>query len=116
MSSGPFKIAKYQDDKGVVRPIRIQPETITEDNPEADGSIVPDRGFVFARSRKRGYGTYARTVTLSRVVGTGANTAQKYQSVPILTQTAYESLAEGETFAYNGVDWTVAYKTPERRR
>ena len=114
MSSGPFVILGYECDNGDVRPIRVQPETETVQNTEATGSVAG--AFVFAKRKSKGYGTFARQVVLSQTVGLLNNTAKKYISLPVFTKAAYDDLAPGMDFEYNGDTWKVASLQPERSR
>ena len=114
MSSGPFTTAKYVTNEGDIRPIRVQPETITEDNPQGTGNI--EGSFVFAKKRDKGYGTFARGVVLYRTVGTGDDATRKYQSIPIFTQVAWSTLKEEDEVAYAGKTWKIASKYQERIR
>lgn len=112
--AGKFTIAAYERDDDSVGPIRVQPETITSWNPEATGSL--EGYFISARGSKKSYGVHARTVTLTRAVGSGAayNAATVSVTVPILTKDAWDALSAGQTLAYNGVtDWIVAGTSSE---
>lgn len=107
--AGKFTIAAYEREDDSVGPIRVQPETITPWNPEAAGSLTGY--YISARGSKKSYGVHARSVTLTREVGSGAayNAATVSVVVPILTKDAWTALAAGQTLAYNGItDWKVA--------
>lgn len=113
MSAGPFLISKYETDDGPIRPIRIQPETLTvADNAEpAAGS---DGAFVKISGSKRSYGVHPRYLTLSRSVGSADyGSAKAYARIVILTPAAHDAAVVGATVAYAGVDWIIASKTDE---
>ena len=114
MSSGPFVVLGYECDNGDVRPIRVQEETETVQNPGATGSVAGS--FVFAKRKDKGYGTFARQVVLSRTVGLLSDTAKKYISLPVFTPAAWDDLAFGQDFEYNGQTWKVAGLIKERNR
>lgn len=113
MSAGPFILSKYETDGGDIRPIRIQPETLTvgDNDPPAAGADGP---FVKISGSKRSYGLHPRKVTLSRQVGSADyGVAKSYARVVMLTPTAYGEAVIGSTVAYAGVDWIIASKTDE---
>lgn len=115
--AGRFLIAKYETDDGVIRPIRIQPETIIPENPEPAGGITNDT-YIRVSGSKRAYGFKARFVTLSRQVGTvdDYSGATVYARVPVLLASALILLVKGATIAYQGVDWTIVSKSKESNR
>lgn len=115
--AGKFTIAGYERADGTTGPIRVQPETITSWNPEAAGSKTGL--YVKARGSKRSYGTIARSVTLTREVGSGAayNAATVSVTVPVFTKAAWDALSAGQTLAYQGVsDWKVAGTNSEESK
>lgn len=115
--AGKFTIAGYERNDGTTGPIRVQPETITAWNAEAPGSKTGL--YVKARGSKRAYGTVARSVTLTRAIGSGEafNAATVSVIVPVLTKAAWDALAAGQTLAYNGVnDWKVAGTNAEESK
>lgn len=117
MSAGKFIIAAYERDDGTVGPIRVQPETVTPWNAQAAGSKTGY--YIRARGSKRAYGVMARSVTLTRSVGSGEayNAATVSLTVPVFTKAAWEALAAGQTIAYNGVtDWVVAGTNSEQSK
>lgn len=108
--------AKYEADSGEIHPIRVQPETVFEENPQPTGGVTEDQ-FVRARGSARKYGILARSVTLSRVIGSGDyGQARVYSRVPIFTATALDSLVTGSTVVYQGLDWVVGEKRGESIR
>lgn len=117
MSAGRFIIANYEREDGTNGPIRIQPETVTSWNPQATGSRVGY--FVQARGSKRRYGVSARSVTLTRAVGSGGdyNSATVSVRVPVLTKTAWNALSAGQVVDYVGLtDWVVAGTNAEESK
>ena len=116
MSSGAFVTAKYETDRLDVAPIRVQPESITTWNPETTGTVTSDQ--VRATGGKRKIGRLARSVTLKRFVGPVTEGVQAFLQtrIPIFTVTGFDALTDGDTVAYQGNDWFVAYKTGESGR
>lgn len=108
MSSGPFIRSKYTDGNGNTRPIRIQPETVSDWNPvpadPASGEPVRVSGG------KRQIGRKARSVTLVQGVGpvTDGYQARKTTTLPVLTQAAWDALTPGQAVAYADETWEVA--------
>lgn len=116
MSAGPFLLSKYETDDAEIRPIRIQPETLTvaDNDPPAGGA---NGAFVKISGSKRSYGIHPRKLTLSRTVGTADyGVAKTYARVVMLTKAAYDDAVIGSTVAYAGVDWVIASKTDETVR
>jgi hypothetical protein len=113
MSSGNFITSRYEDDQLTIRPIRIQPETITTVNVAAAGTVGGDQVRVSGGNRR--IGRKARSVTLKRFVGpvTEGVQAFKLTTIPILTFSVWDSLTNGASFDYDGATWFVAYKTKE---
>jgi hypothetical protein len=107
--AGKFIIANYQRDDDTIGPIRVQPESVTTWNVQATGAKTGY--YIKARGSKKAYGIHARTVTLTRAVGSGEayNAATVSLTVPVFTKAAWEALSAGQVVAYNGVtDWVVA--------
>lgn len=116
MSDGPFLKTRYEDDDAGVRPILVQPESITTWNPAATGSITGDMLRV-SGSNKR-IGRRARSVTLKRLVGPVTEGAQAFKltTIPVLTPAGYAAISPGSDVEYNGETWVVATKTKEGGR
>lgn len=119
MSIGAFSVASYEADSGETHPIRVQPESIGDTNPQG-AAIVSSIKFRRGGSRRR-YGNFARFITLGRLIGaTGADSASYsagtvYAKVTVFTKDAYEQLVVGAAYAYGGKsDWTIRTKTDER--
>lgn len=115
---GPFELSKYESDNGKVYPIRIQPETKTDWNPEPTGGVTEDL-FAHAKFSGKKYGVFARSVTLSTTIGTGTGpfvTGSVNARVPVLSKAGFDALALGSTVLYQGVSFTVAAKHAERVR
>jgi len=115
--AGRFITGKYEADSGEVHPVRIQPETLFGTNTEAVGGITVDQRVRVSGS-KRAYGLKARSITLSRAIGTSANYTGGtiYARIPWLDPATWEALAVGSTEPYQGVDWIVASKSAESNR
>lgn len=106
--AGPYLAgAVYEADSGEIHPIRVQPETVFDENPQPAGGAT-EKQFVKARGSRKKYGIHARTVSLSRVVGTGDyGTAKVHTRVPVFTAAALDAFVYGSTIVYQGVDWVV---------
>lgn len=122
MSTGQFQTFKYQTSETAPRilPIRLQPETISADNPEPAGGLTGSQRVHSTGASRRSYGIHCRYMTISRKVGTatgpytGGSVSAK---IPILTEAAVAALPVGSTVEYAGVtDWEVASHTPETIR
>ena len=112
-----FIISKYERDDGTVAPIRIKQTTITTVNVVPAGNRVGE--FARAGGSTRQYGTVARQITLSRAIGDGTpyGSATVSVTIPILSRSVYEAIADGATFAYNDkTDWVVAGQRGEARK
>jgi hypothetical protein len=113
--AGPFGIFKYETNDGDTYPIRLQPETVTAENPEGTGALAD--GFVSARKSRRAYGRHARFLTLARTVGSADyGSAKTYARMPVLTKAAWDDFLVATTIAYQGVDWEIVSKTDESLR
>lgn len=115
--AGKFTIAGYERNDDTVGPIRVQPETITSWNPEAAGTSTGY--YIRARGSKRAYGILARSVTLTREIGTGAayNAGTVSVRVPVFTKETWDGLSAGQTLTYNGItDWKVAGTNAEESK
>lgn len=116
MSAGRFnKTAKYETLEATVRPIKVQPETITAWNPEPTGTS--SGAFVRVGGSRRKYGTTAR---LARFEWQGAPPAgydiRGTIVLPILTTAAFNGLTFGTDYAYQGGALRLLGRTPERSR
>lgn len=124
MSAGSPITAKYQDGNGVVRPIRIQPETLTLTlngvaNDETADPLVSGVPSAKVSGGRRSIGVNARLV---RFIITAATPPPGYKagspiSLPVLTPTSFAAYSRGQTGTYNlnGTDYDIAFvgKTPE---
>lgn len=116
MSAGPFLLSKYATDAGAIHPIRIQPETATDDNAAPDGG-AGNLPFVKISGSRRSYGIHPRKITLSKTVGEADyDTAKAYAKLTVLTLAAFNAYVIGSTIAYQGTDWIIASKTSETIR
>lgn len=115
MSSGPFQSTKYEDNQGIIHPIRVQPEGAAINGTPPAGAIDSNVSAQVGGSR-RSYGCHARGVRLVRTVGTAPNTFKRYNFYPVLTATAWNAIAKGATFTIDGVEWTVQDTVPEKLR
>ncbi len=115
--AGRYKKAKYETDDGNIHPIRVQPETVTTENPEPTGGITNDP-YVRVSGSKRAYGIKARHATYALQIGDDApyNGGSVYARVPYLLASALIALNIGSTITYQGKAWTVISKTNESNR
>lgn len=120
MSAGPFTISRYLADDASVRPIRIQPETLSATlgaaNAAPAGAVTVNQ-FAAARKNRRAYGMGARAVRVrfTAAVPSGYGTNQVL-SIPILTPTVYNGISVGTTGTYLGSAVIVVGKTSESSR
>lgn len=115
MSSGPFVTTKYEDDQGLIHPIRVQPEGAAINGTPPAGNIDTNVSAQVGGSR-RSYGCHARGVRLVRTVGTAPNTFKRYNFYPVLTPTAFGSITKGQEFTIDGTAWTVQDTVNEKLR
>lgn len=106
--AGRFLKAKYESDSGVVYNIRIQPETVFDENLEPTGAVT-GKGTFRVTGSKRAYGMKARYVTLARSVGTDADYSGGtiYARIPVLKKASVDTLVTGSTVTYQDVAWVV---------
>lgn len=118
MSSGPFSIVSYQSDSGVVHPVRVQPETITETNPV--GAARTSEQYFYATSSRRRFGSFARFITIGLKVGVVAEgggpfaEAKVYAHIVVFTEDVYKLMKVGDDFVYQGKSFQIVTKHPER--
>lgn len=106
--------AKYEDDKGIVHPIRISSAFYTAAGTPPTGDIDSEiKAKIYKSDREFGLG--CRGARLARVVGTAPNTFAKYSFVPILTASQYNTgtFVTGGTVTINSVEWTIISLKPE---
>lgn len=119
MSQGSFTLAKYQTSEAAPRilPIRVQPETLLEDNAEAAGGLTGSQRVKAPGSSRSSYGIHCRYMTLARKVGTldGPFTSATIPAkIALMTEAAVASYPVGATVVYGGQsDWIVVSHTPE---
>jgi hypothetical protein len=117
MSTGAFQIAKYQTDKGVVHPCKIQPETfeLSIGGQLNAQPITPATGVGSARmsSSQKRRGINARTVRFK------FNAAfQEYElgstlTLPVFIKANWDNYNMGDAGTYQGAAITVVGKSPE---
>lgn len=115
--AGRFITATYERADGSFGPIKVQPETVTAWNPQAQGDLTGY--YIKARGSKAAYGTVARSVSLTRQIGNGTayNAGTVNVTVPMFTKAAWEALTTGQTLTYQGVeDWKVAGTNSEESK
>lgn len=107
--AGRTVIAGYERDDGTFGSVRVASSSVTAWNPIATGARTGY--YVKARGSKKAYGVIARSVSLTRNVGTvdpysGGTVSVR---VPIFQKTIWAALATGQILAYQGkTDWAVA--------
>lgn len=116
MSAGRYnRTAKYEDENGNIRPIRVQPETIAAWNPEPAGSS--SGLYVKVGGGKRKLGTHAR---IARFEWKGAPPTgyddRGTIALPILTSAAFLGLTFETDYAYLGGTLNLVGRTPESSR
>lgn len=116
MSTGSFQLSKYELDDETVRPIRVQPETITTWNPAATGTS--EGSLVRVSGGRRRIGLKARSFTLKQNVGDAVDGYQPTRSItlPIFTRSVYDNTPLGTSVQYQGTAWTVSGKSGQSGR
>lgn len=123
MSAGQFTRSRYEAsyDTDQIHPIRVQPETIaladsgtpTTTNAAPTGTITnPISAIVSGGKRTLGLKPRKFTIEVSGTPPTGYVAGSRV-SVPILTESFYNSQAVGDEVTYLGTTWQVVSKTPE---
>lgn len=124
MSAGSFSLSKYTDDSGIVRPIRVQPETITLNINGASNSAPtadPDPAATAVRvsGGRNAYGIKARSV---RIKFTGTPPAGYLEgsviSLPWLIPGTFATVRRplGQTGTYLGAAVQVVGSSSEAGR
>lgn len=106
--------AKYEDDAGVIHPLKITTGFYSAAGSPPAGDITSNvKAQIYKTNREFGLG--CRGARLARVVGTAPNTFVKYAFIPILTASAYNtgSFVVGGTVTINSVSWTIISLKPE---
>lgn len=114
---GKFTKAVYERDDGTFGPVRVQTVSLAAWNPQAVG--VLSGYYIHARGSKRAYGVVARSVSLSREIGSGAayNAGTVGVTVPVFQKAIWQALTTGQTLAYAGIaDWVVAGTNSEESK
>lgn len=115
--AGRTSLATYERDDGTFGAVRVGPGTITAWNVVATGAKTGT--LVKARGSKRQYGVIARSVSLSRQIGTVAaySGGTVNITIPVFQKAIWANLAAGQTLAYKDVtDWTVSGTSAEERK
>ena len=119
MSSGDFFSAKYEDDKGTVRNIRVQPETLaatfgTAANAQPAGAVAA--GYVSATiqagRRERGI-CRARRVYI-RWETKPTDYTGDFATIAVMQKSVFDAIAIGSDVAYLGGAAKVTSKDAER--
>lgn len=115
--AGRTVIAGYERDDGTFGSVRVSSSTVTDWNPIAIGARTGY--YVKARGSKKSYGVIARSVSLTRTVGT----AEAYSGgtvsarVPVFKKAIWAALATGQVLVYQGkTDWVVAGTNSEESK
>lgn len=115
--AGRTVIAGYERDDGTFGSIRVASTTVTTWNPIATGTR--SGYYIKARGSKKSYGVIARSVSLTRPVGTADayGSASVSLRVPIFQKAIWAALATGQILAYQGkTDWVVAGTNSEESK
>lgn len=124
MSAGQFETNGYEDDNGVIHPIKIQPETKTLTlnavaNAAPTTDIAPGVASAKVSGSRRSIGYNARLVRFRITSPTPppGYVANSVIALPVLTQVAFAGYAKGQsgTYTLNGTAYDVEFvgKTPE---
>jgi hypothetical protein len=104
----------YNTNYSVSFQIRLDTDQATLAAATAGASDI-DAHLTVSKSSRR-YGIHPRTITLKRVVGTGAAAKSFFTRLAICTQAAWEGISVGSTQTVNGVSYTVSSKDAEYGR
>jgi len=115
--AGRFLKAKYESDGYVIHNIRIQPETVFDENLEPTAAVT-ESSYARVTGSRRAYGLKARSVTLSRDIGTAADYSggTVYARIPVLKLASIALLIVGSTVTYQNLAWIVVSHNPESSR
>lgn len=105
---------KYEANNGDIHFIRLSPDYAAQaGNPPAGGVNTNVKAKISKSNRE--FGIRPRRVILSRTVGTEPDTFKKYTSLPVLTQTAFNTAtyALGETITIDQNTWIIVSKQDE---
>lgn len=115
--AGRTLVTGYERDDGTFGSIRVASSTVTTWNPIATGTR--SGYYVKARGSKKAYGVVARSVSLTRNVGT----ADAYSGgtvnvkVPIFQKAIWAALTTDQVLTYQGKnDWTVSGTNSEESK
>lgn len=120
MSAGSFLRGIYEQDNGVKRLCRLQPETAACVLNGAT-NVIPagpatGNGSVKLRGSRRQYGVYARRATLAFTGTLPEGYSGDNVVVPILTPATFNSFSVGNSGFYLGSPITILSKTGESIR
>lgn len=115
--AGRFLKAKYESDSYTICNIRVQPETVFDENLEPVGAVTQSR-YARVTGSRRAYGLKARSVTLSREIGddTDYNGSTLYARIPVLKIASIALLIIGTTVTYQNLAWVIVSHSPESTR
>lgn len=121
MSSGIFTIGTYEDNRGAIRGIRVQPETAALVIDGATNAFATGTVNAVPRAKVSGgrnsYGVNARKVTIRF---TGANPAPYAPgstiSLPWFDRTSFDALVNDTTGTYQSLPIILVGTTPEKTR
>jgi len=120
MSSGSFKISKYETNNGDVVSCRVQPETLAMTiggtaNGAVSGGVQAGWPSALLRGGRTEAGIIARKVRIGIPEGgegpDGYSGAPVY--VPILSESLWAAATKGDTVTYLGSTWELLTKVPE---
>lgn len=101
--------SKYEDDKGVIHPIRLSADSAAQAGAEPAGAVTSNIPAKVSKGNRE-FGLRPRGVRLYRSVGTAPNLFNKYKFLPLRSQAdaADAEYAQEATIAIGGISWKVA--------
>lgn len=113
-------LARYQADNGDIHPIRLRPETNTVVSGTIPAGNVTNNLFAKVTKSKRQFGISPRQVVIARGIGTGADTATVYATLPICEPSDWDSdtgaWQVSSNVSYKGATWMIVSRIPENSR
>lgn len=105
---------KYEDDQGVIHPIRLSPEIAAEAGTEPTAAVGSNIKAKVSKGNRE-FGLRPRGRRLARLVGTGNDAFYKYSFLPLrsIADNAGTSYAIGETIEIGGVSWQIIEEIKE---
>jgi hypothetical protein len=120
MSAGAFVNFRYEQNNGLIRNCRVQPETTSAQiegvvNSGPSG-VVSGTGTVYIRNSRRKFGVYARRITVEFTGVKPAGYSGESAVIPIFRQSVFDGISVGDTGEYLGVPVRVVSTSAESIR